>query len=412
MSESNEGNGSAQPALRDSNGPALRDSNGAQDRPGPREQGGAGGSAHPEAFARVQAPAPEQPKKRPLYKRSLFWIIGGGVIVAAVVVGLLYYLHTRDWETTDDAFIQADITQVSPRVAGHVLSVYVTDNQDVKQGDKLVDLDPADFQARVEESQAAVVAAEKGFLQSQDMVASAQADVGQAQASEKAAQTEADRAHDELKRYESLSPEARIQQQLSNYQAAANSADAQLAAAKQKTVSTQSHVKSAQSQVQVAEAQVKQVQASGSEVGLQRSYATITAPISGFVTNKSVNPGDYIQVGQALMALVPSDPAQGGSTYHPGVYVIANYKETQLDQMKSGQEVEFTVDAYPGHTFHGHVDSIQRGSGAAFSLLPPENATGNYVKVVQRVPVKITFDSTDNFRLGPGMSVVPRVKIR
>jgi membrane fusion protein (multidrug efflux system) len=403
MSENNEGNGSAQPALRESNG--------TQDRP-PREQGERGGSAHPEAFARVQEPPPEKPKKPPLYKRPLFWIIGGGVVVAAVVVGLLYYLHTRDWETTDDAFIQADITQVSSRVAGHVLHVYVTDNQDVKQGDKLVDLDPADFQARVDESQAAVVAAEKGLLESQDMVVSAQADVGQSQASENAAKTEADRAHDELKRYESLSPEARIQQQLINYQAAANSADAQLAAAKQKTISAQSHVKSAQSQVQVAEAQVKQAEASLASVKLQLGYAGIPAPISGFVTNKAVSVGDYVQVGQALMALVPSEPAQGGGTYRPGVYVSANYKETQLDQMKPGQEVEFTVDAYPGHTFHGHLDSIQRGSGAAFSLLPPENATGNYVKVVQRVPVKITFDSTDNYRLGPGMSVVPRVKIR
>lgn len=403
MSESNEGNGSAQPALRDSNG--------AQERADPRPEG-TQGSAHPEAFARVQNLPPEQPKKPPLYKRPLFWIIGGGVLVAAVVVGLLYYLHTRDWESTDDAFIQADVTQVSPRVAGHVQAVYVSDNQDVKQGDKLVALDPADFQARVDEAQAAVLAAEKGLVQAQDLVTSAQADVGQSQASEKAAQTEAERAHDELKRYESLSPGARIQQQLINDQAAANSADAQLAAAHQKTVSAEAHVKSAQSQVQVAEAQVKQAQASLSEAVLQLSYCTITAPITGFVTNRSVNMGDYVQVGQALMALVPSDPAQGGATYRPGVYVIANYKETQLDQMKPGQEVEFTVDAYPGHTFHGHVDSIQRGSGAAFSLLPPENATGNYVKVVQRVPVKITFDSTDNFRLGPGMSVVPRVKIR
>lgn len=395
MSESNEGNGSAPH----------------QEPSGPRE-GGPATSAHPEAFARVQAPPAEQPKKPPIYKRPLFWIIGGTVVVAAVVVGVLYYLHTRDWETTDDAFIQADVTQVSPRVAGHVLAVYVTDNQDVKKGEKLVDLDPADFQARVEEAQAAVVAAEKGLLQAQDMVTSAQADVGQSEASEKAAKTESDRAHDELKRYQSLSPEARIQQQLINYQAAANAADAQLAAAHQKTVSAQSHVKSAQSQVQVAAAQIQQAQASSAAVKLQLGYAGIAAPISGFVTNKQINVGDYVQVGQALMALVPSDPAQGGGTYRPGVYVIANYKETQLDQMKPGQEVEFTVDAYPGHTFHGHVDSIQRGSGAAFSLLPPENATGNYVKVVQRVPVKITFDSTDNYRLGPGMSVVPRVKIR
>jgi membrane fusion protein, multidrug efflux system len=399
MSEHNEGNGAMQAADR-------------PDAPQRRSEDDDAGNAHPEAFARVQSPPPEPPRKPPLYKRPLFWIILIVIVAGGLTVGILYWLHNRDWEETDDAFIQADVTQVSPRVAGHVLAVYVTDNQDVKQGEKLVDLDPADFQAQVNKAQAEVVAAEKQQAQTQDMVTSAQADVGQAQASEKAAQTEADRAHDELKRYESLSPQARIQQQLINYQAAANAADANLAAAKQKTSSALAHVKSAQSQVQVAEAQVKQAQASLAAIKLQLSYATIAAPINGYVTNKSVNPGDFVQVGQALMALVPGDPAVGGPNYKPGLFVIANFKETQLDDMKPGQEVEFTVDAYPGHTFHGQVDSIQRGSGAAFSLLPPENATGNYVKVVQRVPVKITFNSTDGFRLGPGMSVVPRVKVR
>lgn len=401
MSENTPGNGAIQ----------------TQTRPGP---GGNGpepaptGSRAPEAFARVQEPPPEPPKKPPLYKRPLFWIIVGVIAAAAIAVGIIWYLHSRDWESTDDAFIEADVTQVSPRVAGHVLGIYVTDNQDIKQGDKLVQLDPADFQARVDESEAAVAAAQKQQVQAQDMVTSAQADVGQAQASEKAAQTEADRAHDELNRYQSLSPGARIQQQLINYQAAANAADANLAAARQKTNSAQAHVKSAQSQVMVAEAQVKQAQATLAAAKLQLSYTQIFAPISGFVTNKSVNPGDFVQVGQALMALVPSAPAQSGPNgeYKPGLFVVANFKETQLERMKEGQEVEFTVDAYPGHTFHGQVNSIQRGSGAAFSLLPPENATGNYVKVVQRVPVKITFNSTDGFHLGPGMSVVPRVKVR
>jgi membrane fusion protein, multidrug efflux system len=399
MSENTEGNGAVQSADR-------------PDVPPRHSDDAEGGNPSPEAFARVQPRPLEAPKKPPLYKRPLFWIILAVVLAAGITVGVIWYLNNRDWESTDDAFIQADVTQVSPRVAGHVLSVYVTDNQDVKAGDKLVELDPADAQAEVDKAQATVVAAERQQAQSQDMVTSAQADVGQAQASEKAAQTEADRAHDELKRYQSLSPQARIQQQLINYEAAANAADANLAAAKQKTSSAMAHVKSAQSQVQVAAAQIKQAQASLAAIALQRSYTTIIAPINGYITSKSVNPGDYVQVGQALMALVPGGPAIGGPDHKPGLYVIANYKETQLDSMKIGQEVEFTVDAYPGHTFHGQVDSIQRGSGAAFSLLPPENATGNYVKVVQRVPVKITFNSTDGFRLGPGMSVVPRVKVR
>ena len=381
MSENTAGNGSAQ----------------AQDRANPR---GTDGGQPPEAFARVQEPTPEPPKKPPFFKRPVPMIILGSLLLIGIIVGLLFYLHARDWETTDDAFIQADVTQVSPRVAGHVQDVYITDNQDVQQGEKLVQLDPADQQVKVDEAQAAVVAAQKQFIQSQDMVTSADADVGQSKAAEESAQTEAARAHNELSRYESLSAQAVTQQQLINLRAAANSADANLAAAKQKTLSSQSHVKSAQSQVEVAAAQVKQAQATLAENVLQQSYTTITAPIAGHVTNKSVQPGDYVQVGQSLLAIVPHN-----------LYVIANFKETQLDEMRPGQEVEITVDAYPGRKFNGKVDSIQRGSGAAFSLLPPENATGNYVKVVQRVPVKILADF-DGFVVGPGMSVLPRVKVR
>ena len=380
MSENTEGNGS----------PGSPDGNNA-----------ARGTAQHEAFARVQpAPPADKPPKKPLYKRPLFLIIASLVVIGGVVGGLLWWLNARNWETTDDAFIQADVTQVSPRIGGHVDAVWVVDNQDVAKGDKLVDLDPSDYEAKVAEATAALTAAESGLQQAQALVSSAQADVGQAQAAELAAQTEADRAHSEQKRFESLSAEAVTQQQLINLRAAAAAADAQLAAAKQKTVSSQVHVKSSQSQVALAEAQIKQAQATLHENELQESYAKITAPIAGHVTSKAVQPGDYVQIGQALLALVPHD-----------VYVIANYKETQLDSIKPGQDVEIDVDAFPSHTFHGKVDSIQRGSGAAFSLLPPENATGNYVKVVQRVPVKIVF-SGEGYPLGPGMSVVPKVRVR
>src|SRR6185437_16638196 len=292
---------------------------------------------------------------------------------------------------------------VSPRVAGHVDHVYITDNQLVQQGDKLVDLDPRDLQAKVNEAKAAVVATEKQLQQSKDNAAGMQASVGAAKAAEEAAQTEANRAHNELARYEHLNSQAVTEQQMINLRAAAASGDANLAAAKQRTVVAQANVSSAEAQVQVSQAQVDQAQASLNEADLQLSYTKISAPITGRVTNRSVNPGDYVQVGQSLLALVPQD-----------VYVIANYKETQLDLMKPGQDVDFTVDAFPGHVFHGKVDSIQRGSGAAFSLLPPENATGNYVKVVQRVPVKIVFDGPldPRYALGPGMSVEPAVKVR
>lgn len=379
MTETTEGNGNVQALDR-------------AGRPDSRVQ--------PEAFARSGPKLPPQPTKPPFYKRPLVVIIGGIVVIGGTVVGVLWYLHARQYQTTDDAFIEADVTQVSPRIAGHVQKVDVTDNQEVAKGQTLVEIDPADLQAKDAEAEAALVAAQKALQQSRENAAAMEADVGQAEAAEEAALTESNRAYNELRRYESLSPQAVTQQQLINLRAAASSADAQLLAAKQKTVSAKAHVKVAESQIQVSEAQVEQAAANLREAALQLSYATISAPIDGHVTNRSVQQGDYVQVGQALIALVPSR-----------VYVIANYKETQLDLMRPGQKVELTVDGYPGHTFHGTVDSIQRGSGAAFSLLPPENATGNYVKVVQRVPVKITFDS-EGYLLGPGMSVVPSVKVR
>lgn len=388
MSEFKEGNGSTQ----------------VQDRPG-QLAAEDGASPHgtrgpqPEAFARVKEETPPPPKK-PLYKRPLVLIIVALIIIGGIVGGVVWWLNGRNYEATDDAFIQANVTQVSPRVAGHVDKVYVVDNQDVVQGDKLLELDPSDLQAKVAESEAAVAVAQGGVQQARDMAISAEADVGQSQAAQLAAQTEADRAHNELQRYEKLSAQAVTQQQMINLHATAAAADAQLGAARQKTVSAQAHVKSAQSQIQLAEAQVKQADAALHASMLQLSYTTISAPVAGHVTNKSVQPGDYVQAGQALLALVPHE-----------VYIIANFKETQLDLMKPDQPVDITADAFPGHRFHGTVQSIQRGSGAAFSLLPPENATGNYVKVVQRVPVKIKFDS-EGYPLGPGMSVMPAVKVR
>jgi membrane fusion protein (multidrug efflux system) len=387
MSETNEGNGSVQ----------------ALDRPAGDRSAGSPDDKRtdppPEAFARVQEPAPPPPKKPPLYKRPVPMIIIAVVLLAIVAAGVWYYLESRQWESTDDAFIEADVTQISPRVAGHVLKVEITDNQEVSQNQVLVELDPADFKAKYDEAEAAVEASQQSLQQAKDMVASAEADLSQSQASEDAARIEAERAENEDRRYHSLPPQAVTQQQLINYDAAARSAKAQYIAAQQKSLASKTHLKSAQTQIEVAAAQVKQAEATLEQAKLQLGYTTIYAPIAGHVTNRSVNVGDYVQVGQALMALVPQK-----------VYVIANYKETQLQHIKLGDETEIRVDAFPGHVFHGKVNSMQRGSGAAFSLLPPENATGNYVKVVQRVPVKITFDG-EGYPLGPGMSVVPKVKI-
>jgi len=358
-----------------------------------------GMSSEPEAFGHVETPVAEAPAKRS--RKPVFLLVLGAVVVIGGVIGTAWWLDARQYESTDDAFIGADVTQVSPRVSGHVQTVFVADNQFVKAGDELVKIDPKDLQSKYEQAKATVNAALAAVQQAQDDAASMAANVGQAKAAEEAVLTESRRAHNELERFEKLSAEAVTQQQLINYRAAAASADANLLAAKQKSIWAEASAKSAQSQVLVKKAEVEQFQAALHQAELQLSYSTVKAPISGHVTGKSVQPGDYVQIGQPLFSIVPQD-----------VFITANFKETQLAAMKSGQDVDITVDAYPGTTFHGKVDSIQRGSGAAFSLLPPENATGNFVKVVQRVPVKITFAGRDDMPLGPGMSAVPKVKVR
>ena len=354
-----------------------------------------------EAFARVTPEPPPAPPRKSLFTRPVFLTILLIVVVVGGVVGVMWWLDARQFESTDDAFIQADATRVSSRVAGHVQTVNVNDNQFVEKGFEIAKLDPRDLNAKVKEAEASLAAAQAGLEQATETAASSEANVGQARAAEEASKTEANRAHNELQRFQQLSAQAVTQQQLINYQAAATAADANLAAAQQKTVWAEANAKAAKAQISLAQAQIEQAQAALNAANLQLSYTIIKAPISGTVTNKSVQPGDYVQVGQALLALVPKQ-----------VYVIANFKETQLDLMHPGQDAKLTVDAYPGRVLHGKVDSIQRGSGAAFSLLPPENATGNYVKVVQRVPVKIVFDVPDDMALGPGMSVVPKVKVR
>ena len=371
--------------------------NGAVATADPRSRAAA---SEPEAFGHVEAPDPVAPPAK-RSKKPIVLLVLLLVVIAGAIGGFIWWLDARNYESTDDAFISADVTQVSPRVSGHVQTVYVADNQFVKAGDKILDLDAKDLQSKVNQAEAAVASAEASVQQAKDDAASMAANVGQAKAAELASETEAQRAHSELDRFEKLSAQAVTQQQIINYRAAAQSADANLAAARQKTVWAQAGVKSSESAIRVKEADVEQANAALHSAELQLSYATVHAPVSGHVTNKAVQPGDYLQVGQALMSLVPQE-----------VSVTANFKETQLDLMKPGQDVEITVDAYPGNTFHGKVDSIQRGSGSAFSLLPPENATGNYVKVVQRIPVKITFQTRDDTPMGPGMSAIPKVKVR
>ncbi len=345
----------------------------------------------------------EQPDRPPFYKRPVPMIILGVVVVAAIVAGVLWWLHARKFEKTDDAFITGHIIRVAPRVSGQAMKVMVDDNQIVHRGDVLVQIDPRDFQARVEQARADLRSAEGRVAEAESAVATAQAQVGQARAAETSANTEAERAEADLKRYEALDARAVSQQQLDAARAAARTARANVESARKKTAAAQAQVEAAKSQVTTARAAVGEAQAALDQANLYLDYTKIVAPQDGRVTNKTVEAGAYLQTGQPLFSIVPRD-----------VWVVANYKETQITDMRPGQPVTIEVDAYPDAEFRGHVDSFQTGSGAAFSLLPAENATGNYVKVVQRVPVKIVFDELpdERYLLGPGMSVTPKVRVK
>jgi membrane fusion protein (multidrug efflux system) len=293
---------------------------------------------------------------------------------------------------------------VSPQVAGRVRRVLVNDNQEVRAGDVLVEIDPADYRVQIEQAQAAVAEAEGRVSQAQAQKQVDEANVEQARADLNQAQVNEQNAKTQLGRYEGLSKEAVSPQRLDDLRAAARNAEAQRVAMEKKLAAAQAQVRLASSQIEAAQAGVKAAQGRLDQAQLNLGYATVRAAIAGRVTNRNVQAGDYVTAGQQLMVLVPRD-----------VWVTANYKETQLTNIKPGQAVEIEVDAFPDVEFRGHVDSVQKGSGAWFSLLPPENATGNYVKVVQRVPVKIMFDERDGEayrRLAPGMSVVPKVRVR
>jgi membrane fusion protein (multidrug efflux system) len=354
-----------------------------------------------------QSDHPATPKaKAPRFRRVIVAAAVLTLVIAAAVGGLVWWLDARNWVSTDDAFIQVHMVQVSPQIAGRVARVLVDDNQEVKTGQPLLEIDQADFKAKLDEAAADQQSAVGKLAQSRAQLAVSEANVDEAAAMIGVAEADANNAAINLARDQKLAQMhsmALSQQQLDNDTATARRTAANLRAAKQKSAAAEAQRELARTQVQTAEAGVKAATAQLEQARLNLSYTEIRAPEGGHIAHKSVAGGDYVQVGQDLMALVPDD-----------VWITANFKETDLADIQIGDPVDINVDAYPSQIFHGRVDSFQAGSGAAFALLPPENATGNYVKVVQRVPVKIVFDHLpgEHWVLGPGMSVVPHVRIR
>lgn len=386
-------------------------------------------------------------------------LVAGGAVVLAATTGLSVYFHNR--ETTDDAQVDGHITPMASKVYGRVAQVLVEDNRPVKAGQVLVKIDPRDYQAAVNQAKAALALAESearaagvdvprtrenvasGTTSADAQFMGAQADLARAQATYEQAQTadlawaqanversraNAELAKADLARYTPLMQKGEISKQ--QYDAAKANADASASALKadqERLAQAQRNVEVAKAQLDAAKARVEQARAGVASARadirqvsmktadaqaklakveqaratleaaeLNLSYTEIAAPVDGVATHKQVEPGQIVQAGQGLLVIVPLQ----------SVWVTANFKETQLKNMKPGQKVEVKVDTY-GKTFSGHVDSIAGATGAVLSLLPPENATGNYVKVVQRIPVKIVLDPFPEEKavLRPGMNV-------
>jgi membrane fusion protein (multidrug efflux system) len=372
----------------------------------PAEAGAEAKTAEPKPEAKPAekkpAPLPPTPAKR-RHNRRLAILIGAVVLilVAAIVAYYIYFL--APFESTDDAFIAAHVTLVSPRVSGPVVRLLVHDNQEVNEGDPLLEIDPRDYNTKLAQARADLESAQSQLAQAKAQVVVDEAKAAQQLAAVTVAEAESARAGADLKRYQAVEIRAISRTQLDLQETQAKSTAASVEEARQRAKAAEAQTDLSRVNIKAAAAGVQQAEAKMEQAQLDVSYTKIAAPVDGRVTQRSVEKGAYVQTGQSLLALVPAN-----------VWVVANFKETQLALMRPGQPVSIKVDAYPKRHFKGKVDSLQAGSGAQFSLLPPENAVGNFVKVVQRVPVKIIFDEPLDHQLdiAPGMSVEPEVRVK
>jgi membrane fusion protein (multidrug efflux system) len=362
---------------------------------------------------RDTAPSPEAksipgnaPKDRLLLTtlrehRTLVLILAALCILLAVGI-TIWWINASRYESTDDAFIDARTVTISSQLSARVVDVPVTDNQFVSAGTILVSLDKSDYQAQLDQAKAQVDQAQANIANIDAQIAAQQARIDEAGKQAVQAQAVLTFAQQQNERYGGLVKTGAVTvEQAQQYNSNFLQAQASFAATQANAVATEKQLPVLQTQRKQAQAQLEQMQAAAEPPQINLSRTVITAPVDGYVTNLTAAKGLYAAAGQALMMFVPRI-----------VWVTANFKETQLNSLRDGQPVDITVDAYPDRTFKGHVASVQAGSGTAFSLLPAQNATGNYVKIGQRVPVKIVFDNPPDMLLGPGMSVVPNVKVR
>ena len=349
-------------------------------------------------------PATDAPATAPAARKLLPLVIAAVVVLGLGVWGVRRYLFSRTHESSDNAQVDGHITVIAPKVQAFIARVLVDDNQHVKVGDTLVVLDDRDLKVRLQQALADLANAEAaGGGRRQGGQAGAELAVGQAQAagaraSVASAEAALRKASADLERYRGLAAQKIVAaQQMDAAQAAYDAATANLDAVKKQAAAAGSQVSAFGAAITGASARLASARANVDNARLQLSYAYISAPVAGVVARRSGESGSLVQVGQSLMSIVPDTE----------VWVTANLKETQLANLQVGDKAEFTVDAYPGHTFHAHITSLSPATGARFALLPPDNATGNFTKVVQRVPVRLDVDDPRDPKtpLRPGMSV-------
>ena len=341
-------------------------------------------------------------KKRPEYKKKRV-VVPIATAVILIVMGISAAIHATYFQSTDDAFVEGRLISVAPRVSGPVINLLVDDNDEVKAGQLLVEIDPADYEVKLHQTEAKLLEAKAQLNVTEKQIEEGGSNVQQSYEDINSTQSKLDFATKDHKRYSDMYKEGIVSKQdYDNSNTSYTVAQANHKAATERAKAMESALESHKAKAEAVQAEIKRLEAEVEQAKLNLSYTKIYAPQDGMVSARSVEKGNYLQVGQPLMNIVPKH-----------VWVIANFKEIQLTNMKKGQPVSIKIDTYPNKRFKGHVDSIQRATGAKSSLFPPENAVGSYVKIVQRVPVKIVFDEDiSKYNIVPGMSVVPMVKIK
>ena len=341
-------------------------------------------------------------KRRPEYMKKRVFVPTLTAIIL-VIVGLNAAIRATFYQSTDDAFIEGRLVSIAPRVSAPVIKLLVDDNQVVKKGDLLVELDPNDFQVALDQAEAKLAEAKANLNISVKKVDESVAVVNKSYEDISSTESKLNFAQKDFSRYSELYKDGIVSKQA--YEKSKTSLDVAVSdfnSAQENAMASQHALASNKAKTEANEALIKRLEAEVEEAKLNLQYTKIYAPQDGMVSARTVEKGNYVSVGQPLMNIVPEQ-----------VWVVANFKENQLTHMHPGQSVKIKVDTYPRKRFEGHVDSIQRSTGAKSSLFPPENAVGSYVKIVQRVPVKIVFDEDiSNYNIVPGMSVVPRVRIK